>query len=170
MARFKLTAKHYLNVTIPGRKIIWRYEEVSRDGIANQSEFPVPLYLDPEDQRWHNDAEHGIVVASEASKEHPRDYILAGEPTIDMEPLDDAAEEIMVGVRARATNPIESLPAQGLSAGEQAFMETMMKAFAGAAAPNNVDVTALQKQLAEQQAQITELLSRLDAKPTARRA
>lgn len=164
MARFRLSAKHYLNVTVPGRKIIWRYEEVSRDGIANQSEFPVPLYLDPEDQRWHNDKEHGIVVATEASSEHPRDYILTGEPTIDMEPLDDEALALREALMPKWTNPIESMPAQGLSPAEQAFMETMMKAMAGFAPPSNVDVTALQKQLADQQKQITELMAKLEPK------
>lgn len=178
MARFRLSAKHYLNVTVPGRKIIWRYEEVSRDGIANQSEFPVPLYLDPEDQRWHNDKEHGIVVATEASSEHPRDYILAGEPTVDMEPLDDEAQELRESLMPKWTNPIESMPAQGLSPAEQAFMETMMKAMAGFAPPSNVDVTALQKRMEDLEAMNAKLVallegksqSSVEAKPSARRA
>lgn len=173
MARFRLTAKHYLNVTVPGRKIIWRYEEVSRDGIANQSEFPVPLYLDPEDQRWQNSPE-GIVVATEASKEHPRDYILQGEPTIDMEPLDDEAQALRESLMPKWTNPVESLPAQGLNPGEQAFIDAFAKQM-GQFAPQqtNVDIKALQEQMKALQEQNAQLMAKLEAKPAsvvARRA
>lgn len=168
MARFRLTAKHYLNVTIPGRKIIWRYEEVSRDGIANQNEFPVPLYLDPDDQRWHN-APGEIIVATAASKEHPRDYILHGEPTIDMEPLDDEAQALRESLMPKWTNPIETLPAQGLSASEQAFMDMMVKTMGQLVPSPAADIKALQDTVAQQSTQIAELMSRLDAKP-ARRA
>lgn len=162
MARFQLKAKHYLNVTIPGRKIIWRYSEESRDGIANEQEFPVPLYLDPEDPRWHNDKELGIVVTTEADPAHPRDYILKGEPTIDMEPLDEEAEALRASLMPKWTNPIESLPAQ-LSPGEQAFMEAMMKQFAGVMNPQpQIDISLLTKRLDELEAQNKALQERLE--------
>lgn len=171
MARFRLTAKHYINVTVPGRRIIWRYEEVSRDGIASQQEFPVPLYLDPEDPRWHNSPE-GIIVATEASKEHPRDYILAGEPTIDMEPLDEEAEALRESLMPKWTNPIETLPAQGLSPGEQAFIDAFARQMSQMPQQPAVDMSLIQKRLDALEAENKSLKEKLEAKPevTARRA
>lgn len=108
MARWKLTAAHYLNV--PGTE--WEYEETNRDtGKRGRKKFLVPMYLSPEDPEFQNrDGE--VVVAYEGSAER-RDVIFEGLPTPDMEPLDDEARAISEAEMPKWVHPIESLPATG---------------------------------------------------------
>ena len=105
VARWRLTSAHYLNV--PGTE--WEQKETHREtGRQVRKLYPVPLLLDPKDQAdWNYPGE--IIVAYEGSK-YPRDLIFTGLPTPDMEPLNEAAEAISVGERARYKHPIDSIP------------------------------------------------------------
>ena len=99
MARWRLTQKHYLNV--PGTE--FEYRETTHYGKQIKKNFPVPMYLDPEnpgDCNYNQDGESRagnantpgeIIVAWADGTEKPRDIIFTGSPTLDMVPLDDAA-------------------------------------------------------------------------------
>lgn len=108
MARWKLTAKHYLNV--PGT--FWRHEETSRDtGERVEQMYPVPKHLDPDDPRQQN--RQGEVIVCYEGKGERGDIIFIGKPTPDMEPLDDEAEAISAVERPKWQHPIETLPMNG---------------------------------------------------------
>ena len=58
MARWRLTAKHYL--TVPG--IEWEQKETNRDtGRQMTKKYPVPLFLDPDDPADQNYREAGEI-------------------------------------------------------------------------------------------------------------
>ncbi len=110
MARWRLTQKHYLNV--PGTE--FEYRETTHYGKQVRKNFPVPLYLDPEnpgDCNYNADGESRgmgnqntpgeIIVAWADGAERPRDIIFVGDPTIDMVPLDDAAKEVSASMSAK---------------------------------------------------------------------
>jgi hypothetical protein len=164
--RWRLLAAHYLNVaTYPdGTRIEWEHKETNAiNGRAVRKLFPVPLLLDPETSTDHNYPGE-IIVTQEAEGAHclMQDLIFLGPPTRDMEPLNDAAEEISNQHRARWTNPVETLPANGgMNSAEMEFMQNMMKAFAGQQSPTvpNTSVSreaydALQERLAKLEALI----------------
>lgn len=100
MARWKLMINHYLNC--PGNE--WRHKEVARTGpkTGRQVEisFPVPRLLDINDpfdwtNRWgHKDNEDGEIIVCYAGKGEPNDVIFEGEPSPDMQPVDDEAKAI----------------------------------------------------------------------------
>ena len=93
MARWKLLSGHYLNV--PGTK--WEYSEINRtNGRPNRVEFDVPMLLDPTDPTmWTHKSspDEGEIVVCQGNGD-PRDIVFVGDPTPDMEPLDDEAREI----------------------------------------------------------------------------
>ena len=166
MARFRLTAKHYLN--IPGTE--WIHEETSREtGKRLRKVFHVPTHLDPDEPsdcnypiRVEPKYRNEIIVATEESKEYPADYIFSGDPTPDMEPLDEAAEAIVEKVRHKWIHPIETLPSQGLSPGEQAFVDAFAKQVTSLTQGQNVSGVSVAK-FEELQAQVAELLAQNEA-------
>lgn len=106
MARWRLRQKHYLNV--PGTK--WEYEETNRNtGKRNRVAFSVPVHLDPEDPSDHNYPGE-VIVANKEDRAYRNDIIFLGEPTPDMEPIDDEAQAISDALRPKWQHPIESLP------------------------------------------------------------
>lgn len=110
MARWRVTAKHYINAKQFGEDTTWVREETNRDtGRAFRRTFAVPLYIDPEDPICINKNLGFCVVATEGS-EMPGDIIILGPPTPDMEPLDDAAKEITKAESLKWKDPINSLP------------------------------------------------------------
>lgn len=110
MARWRVTAKHYINAKQYGEDTTWVREETNRDtGRAFRRTFTVPLYIDPEDPGCINRNLGFCVVATEG-KEMPGDIILLGPPTPDMEPLDDEAKEITKAESVKWKDPINSLP------------------------------------------------------------
>lgn len=124
MARWKLTAKHYL----PVEGTEWEYKETDRNtGRQVRRVFEVPLYLDPDNPGDHTDRQEGIIVVSNGNGNMPRDIIFRGEPTPDMKPLDDEAEEISRACAAKWVHPIESLEGQGFS---QSLLSTFEKQIA----------------------------------------
>lgn len=108
MARWKLTAKHYLNV--PGNE--WEYAEVTNTGKQFRKRFEVPLFLDPDDREYQNPMGE-LIVAYAGPGAQSTDVIFTGLPTPDMEPLDAEAEALTAAERPKWVHPIESLPGQG---------------------------------------------------------
>lgn len=110
MARWRLTAAHYLNV----KGTQWEYIEVNRtSGKQERKIFDVPVHLDPnEPSDWNvrYNKDEGDVVVSDGKGNQPKDIIFSGPPTPDMDPLDDAARKITDSLRSSWKHPIESLP------------------------------------------------------------
>lgn|SRR5262249_572282 len=105
MARWKLTAPHYLNV--PGEE--WEQIETSREtGRQVKIKHKVPRYLDPENPADCN--RDGDCVVCHESKGVKGDLTFFGTPTPYMEPLDDEATRITEKEKPNWTHPIESLP------------------------------------------------------------
>lgn len=171
MARWSLRNSHYLNV--PGNE--WMHEETDREtGRRNRKMFPVPQLLDPNNPQDQNYRELGQIVVCHEGKGESRDIIFLGEPTPDMEPLDDEAEKISESLRSKWEHPVDSLPANGgMNEQESAFMKAMMASFAQNAAPNTsvpqADFDALKAKVEELVAQNAALKAEKDT-PTARRA
>lgn len=164
MAKWRLTAAHYLNV--PGTE--YEYKETDRtSGKQLKQVYQVPLLLDPKDPTCCNRDGDCIVVRGTAGR---FEFEFIGDPTPDMEPLDDEAREISASFADRWKHPIDSLPANGDDYGSaliKAFerqMKDLIKL--GAAQPaqplseNSVsveDFKALQEQVAALMAQNAEL-------------
>lgn len=109
MARWRLTQPHYLN-TIPAAK--YRYEETDRDtGERNIQEYEVPRLLDPNSPK--DCRSKGDCVVCDGTGIERGDWIFIGDPTPDMEPLDDTARAISDSFKDRWARPIDDLPTQG---------------------------------------------------------
>ncbi len=108
MARWRLTAPHYLKVS----GTTWEYKEIDRTtGRQVRKSFEVPLHLDPDqpaDCNYTNNGMGEIIVCYEGKGE-PRDIVFEGEPTPDMVPLDDEAKTISASFASKWKHPIESL-------------------------------------------------------------
>lgn len=104
MARWRLTAKHYLNT--PGEQ--WMYEETDQNtGKRARKLFDVPRFLDPDapsDQNYPGE----IIVCQGRGLD--RDIPFTGDPTPDMEALDDEARAISARFSGKWVHPIDSLP------------------------------------------------------------
>ena len=112
MARWRLTAKHYINATRHGEVTQWMREETNRDtGRVARTLFNVPVYLDPDDPRDQNYPGEIIVAYEKGAR--PKDLVFTGEPTPDMEPVDEEAQKISDVTRPKWINPIDSLPSTG---------------------------------------------------------
>jgi len=118
MARWRLTQKHYLN--IPGSE--WEYSETDRtSGRQARHRFVVPALLDPDSQNDKN--REGDVVVCYEGKGQKTDITFLGDPTPDMEPMDDEAEAISAALRPRWIHPIDSLSPTGDYSG--ALLQTL---------------------------------------------
>lgn len=170
MARWRLLTAHYLKV--PGTE--WEYEEsVQHSNRKERVRFPVPLYLNPEDQADWNTPD-GIVVCY-ADKGERRDIVFVGEPTPDMEPLDEEARQISESFKHKWVHPIETLPSTGDYT--QSLIAGLEKQIAAAASampkPQNLSVSqeefnALKEQLAAVAAKNAELEQALQETRTRR--
>ena len=134
--RWRLMTSHYLNV--PGTE--WEHNESDRTtGKAVRKLYTVPALLDPRNPNDCNrDGDCVVTHAIEGLRNERTDTIFLGDPTPDMESMNDEAEAISNSLKAKWAHPIDTLPANGgMNDQEKVFMEQMMKAFAGAAqAPN----------------------------------
>lgn len=121
MARWKLTAGHYLPV--PGNE--WEQKETDQmTGKQARKVYIVPQYLDPKDKADQNyPADDMIVVALQGTAHQPRDIIFTGDPTPDMEPLDDEATAISAKRKPFWSHPIDDLPGSGISYAESRMLE-----------------------------------------------
>lgn len=164
MARWRLLQPHYLNLDKAQHEDInqWQYTEQDQGSKKNlRKTFYVPVLLDPKDTAYHNYP--GEIIVATDTKGGRNDYIFVGEPTPDMEPLDDDAEAITEGVRHKWKHPIDSLSAEGGYAGglEQQFMSQFTKLMEAARSANGgapvTTAPATSEELAEAQKQIQEL-------------
>lgn len=171
MARWKLTAKHYLNV--PGT--FWRHEETSRDtGERVEHMYLVPKHLDPDDPKQQN--RMGEVIVCYEGKGERGDITFIGKPGPDMEPLDDEAEALSAAERPKWQHPIETLPMNG-DFSQSLFTMLQQKLDAAAIAPTaaapisaGVDPAAfalMQEQLAQLMARNAELEAEAAKSPAA---
>ncbi len=167
MARWRVTAKHYINARQFGEDTTWVREETNRDtGRAFRRTFQVPLYIDPEDPICINKNLGFCVVASEGS-EMPGDIILDGPPTPDMEPMDDEARAITKAESVKWKDPINSLPIQvGEDFGQQllAMLTAQFNTVANQPAntslrgAGNAEIEQMKAMIAEQAKQIAQLM------------
>lgn len=176
MARWRLMNAHYLNV--PGTE--WEYVEISRaSGKQARVRFPVPQYLDPRDPSDHNYPGE-IVVAhakegEKANKFYPKDIIFVGQPTPDMEPMDEEAEKITKQYEHQWIAPMgeQALPGYGdysqslLAKFDEELTAAIQRVGAGKVVtmPNTsvkqTDFDKLQKQVEELTKQNAALLAKL---------
>lgn len=161
--RWRLTAAHYLNVPeLPGgTKVEWEHKETAREsGRSVRKLYAVPILLNPNDAADQNYPGE-IIVTHFVEGAHilSRDYIFIGEPTQEMEPLNEAAQVITDSLRQKWINPIDTLPVNGgMNAAESAFMSKMMEAFTRSSSA--VDNTAVPK---AEYDELKERLAKLEA-------
>lgn len=173
-ARWRLRGKHYLNI-VPrngDEAIQWEYKETDRtSGKSGRKLFPVPALLDPDERE--------IIVSNAEDRAYPNDIIFVGEPTPDMEPINEEADKISESLEAKWAHPIESLPgtySQSLLSGlEKQLADLMAKNPIQPMNPvsaNQVDpekFAALEKQVQALIQQNAALQAQIESKP-ARRA
>ena len=157
--RWSLRNAHYLNVEQlrDGTNVEWEHKEVNTaNGRMARKLYKVPMLLDPKEPSDCNYPGEVIVAhAVEGAHNLIDDIIFHGEPTPEMEPLNDAARAISDSLQHKWTHPIDTLPVNGgMSSAEMEFMERLMKTFAGAAQTQNQSVS---------RAEYDELKARLDA-------
>lgn len=180
MARWRLLKAHYLNVS--GTQ--YEVKETDRFGKVARKLFSVPRYLDPDSpsdwtQRYGQDA--GDVIVCHPGRGQRGDIEFAGDPTPDMEPLDDEAVEISAGFLRKwnlLNGAAELFPADGepIGYGERIAAELELQQSAVTAASpvsGNGDVAELRKlveSLAVQNAMLQERLDKLVGQPKAEAA
>jgi len=168
---------HYLNV--PG--VEWEYIEISRASNKQaRVRFPVPQYLNPNDPADHNYPGE-IVVAharegEKTSKFHPKDIIFVGQPTPDMEPMDEEAEKISESLKGQWVGPMseQALPGYGdysqslLSKFDEELTAAIQRVGMAQSVPNTsvkqTDFDKLQKQVEDLTKQNAALLAKLTEK------
>ena len=174
MARWRLMAKHYINATRHGEKTQWMREETNRDtGRVARSLFNVPTYLDPDDPRDQNYPGEVIVAYEKGAR--PQDIVFIGEPTPDMEPVDEEAQKISDVTRPKWKHPIDSIPATGgnysevlLALLEKQLEEAARKSGAPARASGAIDEAAFKKMQEDMKALMesnAKLQAQLGARP-----
>lgn len=179
MARWRLKQKHYLMV--PGNE--WQYIENDRvTGRPKRVNFPVPKYFDPGDFADCNYVSRatdgtiidGEIVVTNDQNTTTRDIPFLGDPTPDMEPLDDEARAISATFKDVWKHPIESLPEQGYSASILRDIETQIGKLQNnqpisVSGVDQEQFNALQNQVAELIKQNTLLMEQMLAKAGVRR-
>lgn len=109
MARWKLIEPHYLDV---GPDNQWEQKETDRNtGRTARKVYVVPRYLHPDDVTDQNYP--GEIVVCHEGKGQGADIIFYGDPTPNMEPLDDEAKKITEALRPQWRDPINEF--SGLS-------------------------------------------------------
>lgn len=119
MARWRLTAPHYLNV--PGTE--WEQRELNTTtGKQARKVYAVPLHLDPSNPSDQTPPGSGDIFVCHEGKGQGRDIVFIGPPTPDMEPLDDEARAITAEWAKKWNHPIESLGANAPDGGFGALL------------------------------------------------
>jgi hypothetical protein len=162
MARWALKDKHYLNV--PGTE--WEYKETDRDtGRQRRMVLQVPLYLDPKDSAdWNDRVNEMVVVTNKFDSAHPNDHVFIGDPTPDMEPLDDEANNITQSFIDRGAwiHPIDSLNmtySQSILSGlEQQIVQAVKDNVKVAQVPNVSASSVTKKQFDDLQNMVKQLM------------
>lgn len=145
--RWRLNSAHYLNVpTLPdGTRIEWEHKETNTmNGRSVRKLFQVPMLLNPNDAADHNyPGEIIVTLFAEGVRIPSQDYIFTGNPTPEMEPLNEEAQALTDQFRVKWDNPMsaDGLARAGqLDAREQSFLDAMTKAFANAVPQPNQSV------------------------------
>jgi hypothetical protein len=167
MARWKVTAKHYLHAEQYGQPTEWERQETNQDtGRMFRKSYRVPLLIDPDDRFCVNKHE-GICVVARKGTEKPGDIVFFGPPTPDMEPMDDEAQAETDSEKHKWVNPIDSLaPEIGQEFGKQ-LLEALNRQVDMAGQRQAVslrgtsdsDIEALKAMVAQQQKMIEQLMS-----------
>ena len=164
--RWSLRNAHYIKVQeLPdGTRVEWEHKETAREtGRTVRKLFAVPMLLDPKEPADCNYPGEVIVAhAVEGCHNLRADYIFLGEPTPEMEPLNDEARAISDSLQKKWQHPIDTLPVNGgMSSQEMVFMQNMMTEFVkqvGAALPQgNASVPDPEKE------EMKERLAKLEA-------
>jgi hypothetical protein len=147
MARWRLTSEHYLMLDPPSE---WEYKEVDQmTGNTARTVLKVGTYLSPKDRPY---------VVCHKGKGQPGDLVFLGDPTKEMEPLDDEAIALSEARRPFWADPIDSLPGTTMA---ERIMDGMQKAISDLAVSqkladtkvtayvNPAEFAALQKQVKE---------------------
>lgn len=155
MARWRLKTTHYLNV--PGTE--YRYEEISQYGKQMRVSRDVPLHLDPDNQADQNYPGE-IIVSHKRDGLHMRDIVFAGEPTADMEPLDEEAQAITAKLEAKWHQKVDQIGDEGIGSH---LIERFMSQQAAAEQATSASSANIEK-LLEAQASTQNLMAQLLAK------
>lgn len=110
MAKWKLTADHFLNVICDnfGEKINYEYSETdTQTNRVRRRSWDVPMFI-PKESIVTN-SEDVFNAFSGDVRERP--IVFKGDPTPEMMPLDDEAREISAKFEPKWRHAIESLPA-----------------------------------------------------------
>lgn len=161
MARFRLTAKHYLHI----EGMEWEHKETNQQGEEVRTRFPVPKYLDP-DNPMNQNYPGEIIVTLKKDRAFPKDLLFTGKPTPDMEPLDDEADAMIAELRPHWAIPVESLSG---NYGEDLLAKLSRQLDAMAAGGSNASVGRLEQLEAQNKAlqdQINEMMELLRPKIT----
>lgn len=166
MARWKVTAKHYLHAEQYGQPTEWERQETNQaTGRMFRKAYKVPMFIDPDDPFCINKHE-GFCVVARKGKDKPGDIIFFGPPTPDMEPLDDEAIAETEAERPKWVNPIESLPVEvGQEFGKQ-ILEMLQKQLdqagtipaASLKSAANSEIEQMKAMIAKQQEMIEKLM------------
>lgn len=170
MARWKCLVGHYLYGHMPGdEKNEWMREETNRDtGRVARKFMKVPVYIDPKDPSCCN--RDGDCIVCHEGRGLPSDIVFEGNPTPDMQPIDDEAKALsdkFAGDYTKMENVEGGKANDVLSRLESVLADTMKSAVSTKNVPNDV-LEAMNKRLEELAKQNAELIARLNAqeKPT----
>ncbi len=150
MARFRLRGKHY-SMTVPPME--WEQREISQEtGKQGIHRYKVPRLIDPDDPSdcWQGEC----VVSTKFDPRFPRDIVIEGGPTPEMDPLDDEAVEMMKGVDR--ADPFEGYDDRSYADRLIEGLHKMAAEQQSKPAPS-MDVSALQRELAEMREAMAEL-------------
>lgn len=158
MARWMLKNKHYLPVI--GTE--WEHKETDRDtGKQIRKVFPVPMFLDPDSPEDYTHRELNAIIVCHVGKGDRRDLAFEGDPTPDMEPLDDEAKAISDRVSKNWVQPMsdQALPGVGgySAALQQDFMKEIAAIMAGGQPRSPISAGVDPEAFAKLQKQVEEL-------------
>lgn len=162
MARWRLTQSHYLEIeSLDDQPVEWEYKEIDQNtGRSRSKRFNVPFLLDILDVKGCWNDQSGIIV-SNGNNPGPRDYIFNGDPTPEMEPLDEEAQQITDACAANWVHPIDSLPGQGYTQSLLAGLEKQLSAIALSTKPVAISENSVSKEdFEELKAQIKALMAK----------
>lgn len=151
MARWRLQLPHYL-MTDPPSEV--EFKETDREtGRQARKVYQVPTYLDPKDPAdWKGE----LGVVSNGNNPGMRDIIFVGDPTADMEPIDDEAKQI---TQSFIDSGKWKRPEEGLDYGESLIKTFMDKMDKMVLQPQAVAVPSIDpKAFSDLQAQVTALI------------
>jgi len=161
MARWKLLVSHYLPVTDEE----WEYKETDRStGREIRKRMQVPRLLDINDpscwtNKWGtNGNEEGEIIVCHEGRGDSKDIVFIGDPTPDMQPVDDEAREISASFEGRWSYKSDDPTAVGYSQSlvDKFQFEMAQKQSAPVEIPGLSDLTAAIGKLVDQNQKVLE--------------